>query len=235
MRFRLLKLFSHSILSLGLICTSQFTSAQTSGLLYDPEPPLDSAYVRVIAVSRSGLVDVVVDDQKRIQKLMPGDASDYMVLSAGKHAISIHAAGKSSALLSTTFDVVKGRAMTMAFPELKSGVVPIFFEDKANSNKLKALLSVYQLDAKAGAVDVLTGDGNTKVFTNVAYGTSVGIQVNPIAIELMTTAIGQKVAKAKVALSMTQGSAYSVVLLSGDGEKMVARTFLNKIERYTGK
>lgn len=235
MRLGLSIIFSRLALSVVLLCVGSHSSAQTSALLYDPEPPADSAYVRVIALSRSGSVDVVVDDAKRIQKLAVGDPSDYMVLSAGKHVISIHTAGKAPALLSTTFDVVKGRALTIAFPELKSGVVPILFEDKTSSNKLKALLSVYQLDSKSGAVDVLTGDGNAKVFNNIAYGASMGIPVNPISIDLIATATGQKVAKAKASLAMTQGGAYSIFLLPGDGEKLLMRTSLNKIERYTGK
>jgi hypothetical protein len=209
--------------------------AQPAGLLYDPEPPVDSAYVRVVLVSREGAVDVVVDGRSRIQKLASGEASEYMVLAAGKHTIALHAAGKATAYFSTAFDVVRGRAMTLAFTTLRADAVPVVFEDKANSNKLKALLAVYNLDAKAGVLDVLTADGNTKVFSGVAYGTSASIPVNPISIDLIAVKIGDKVPQTRTSLAMTQGGTYSILLLPGDGGKLVARAVQNKIERYTGK
>ena len=233
-----LKFTSISIkLGLGsiLVFLNLFAMAQPAGLLYDPEPPVDSAYVRVVLASREGVVDVMVDGLARIKKLGSGEASEYMVLTAGKHTIAIHAAGKSTAYLSTAFDVVKGRAMTLAFTSLRADTVPVVFEDKANSNKLKALLAVYNLDAKIGVLDVLTADGNTKVFSGVAYGASASIPVNPISIDLIAVKIGDKVPLARGSLAMTQGGTYSILLLPDDGGKLVTRTVQNKIERYTGK
>ena len=233
-----LKFTSISIkLGLGsiLFFLNIFVMAQPAGLLYDPEPPVDSAYVRVVLVSREGVVDVMVDGKARVKKLASGEASEYMVLTAGKHTIAIHAAGKPTAHLSTAFDVVKGRAVTLAFTSLSADAVPMVFEDKANSNKLKALLAVYNLDAKVGVLDVLTADGNTKVFSGVAYGASASIPVNPISIDLIAVKIGDKVPLARASLAMTQGGTYSILLLPGDGGKLVTRTVQNKIERYTGK
>lgn len=209
--------------------------AQPAGLLYDPEPPVDSAYVRVVLASRDGAVDIMVDGKPRIQKLASGDASEYMVLSAGKHSIAIHPAGKPTPQLSTTFDVVRGRAMTLAFTTLRTDAVPVVFEDKANANKLKALLAVYNLDPKIGGVDVLTADGSTKVFSAVGFGVSTSISVNPISIDLIAAKVGEKIPLVRTSLAMTQGGTYSVLLMPGDGGKLVARTVQNKIERYTGK
>jgi hypothetical protein len=123
----------------------------------------------------------------------------------------------------------------MAFPDLQTGSTPIVFQDKSNTNKLKALLSVYSLDGKAGAVDLLTADGSSKVFTNLAYGTSTGLLVNPISVDLIATAAGQKTPKAKVSLSMSQGGSYSIFLLPGEGGKLVVKSAQSKTERYTGK
>ena len=209
--------------------------AQQTGLLYDPEPPADSAYVRVILASRDSPVDVEVDGKLRIRKLATGEASDYMVFGAGKHVIALHAAGKSATLLSTSLEVTRGRAMTVAFTTLRADAIPVVFEDKANANKLKALLAVYHLDAGAGAVDVLTADGNTKVFAGLAAGTSASISVNPISIELIAAKAGDKMAQARTSLAMAQGGTYSVLLLPGEGGKTSARATQNKIERYTGK
>jgi hypothetical protein len=96
-----------------LVFLNFFVMAQPSGLLYDPEPPVDSAYVRIVLASRDAAVDVMVDGRLRIQKLSAGDASEYMVLPAGKHSISIHGAGKPTPYFSTALDVVRGRAMCL--------------------------------------------------------------------------------------------------------------------------
>jgi hypothetical protein len=235
MQLRFASIFIKLGLGSLLVFSNFLVMAQPAGLLYDPEPPVDSAYVRVVLASREGAVDVVVDGRSRIQKLASGEASEYMVLAAGKHTIALHAAGKSSAYFSTAFDVVRGRAMTLAFTTLRADAVPVVFEDKANSNKLKALLAVYNLDARAGVLDVLTADGNTKVFSGVAYGTSASIPVNPISIDLIAVKIGDKVPQTRTSLAMTQGGTYSILFLPGDGGKLVARAVQNKIERYTGK
>jgi hypothetical protein len=218
-----------------LACLSFAGRTQANGLLYDPEPPVDSAYVRVILASRTGVVDIQVDERPRIQKLIAGEASEYMVLTAGKHTVTVSPAGKSAAILSTKIDVVQGRAMTVAVRELKSDTVPVIFEDKANSNKLKALLAVYHLDSKGGALDVLTADGSTSVFSGVTYGASSFIQVNPIAIDLIATTAGEKAPRGRTSLVMKQGGTYSLILSSGTDGKLRVRSVQNRIERYTGK
>jgi alginate O-acetyltransferase complex protein AlgF len=236
MQFRFVKKFHNIVFTALLICLGLTSAqAQPAGLLYDPEPPADSAYVRVILTSRDGPVDILVDGRSRIRNLGASEFSDYMVLNAGKRTISIHPAGKSVASLSTSIDVVRGKAMTIAFTELKTGKAPVVFEDKANNNKLKVQLAVYHLVEKAGPLDVLTADGNTKVFSGVAFGASTALQVNPISIELIATNSGDKIAKARTSLSMTQGGTYSILLSSADGGNLIARTAQNKIERYTGK
>lgn len=219
-----------------LIGLGGVAGAQSTGLLYDPEPPSDSAYVRVIHASREGgSVDVVVDGQARVRNLRAGEASDYMVLAAGKHSIALRPIGKSATQPTTSLDVVRGRAISLAFLALTADSVPLVFEDKANSNKLKALLSVYHLDAKSGPLDVTTADKVTQVFPNMAFGKSNSIQVNPITIELIATPVGGGAAKARGTLAMTQGATYSMLLLPAAGGKLTANITQNKIERYTGK
>ena len=228
--------FSFRLLVASLLaCLSFAGRTQATGLLYDPEPPIDSAYVRVILASRTGIVDIRVDERPRIQKLIAGEASEYMVLPAGKHTITVHPAGKSVANFSVKIDVVRGRAMTVAFTELKPDAVPVIFEDKANSNKLKALLAVYHLDSQGGTLDVLTADGSTRVFSGVTYGASSFIQVNPITIDLIAATAGEKVPRGRTSLAMKQGGTYSLILSSGTDGILRVRSVQNKIERYTGK
>jgi alginate O-acetyltransferase complex protein AlgF len=220
------------LISLGVV------QAQPAGLLYDPEPPADSAYVRVLIVNNDSAIDVLVDGKPRITKLNAGDVSDYMVFSAGKHTISLHSGSKSAPLLSHSLDVIPGKALTVAFMSTKAGVAPTVFEDKANTNKLKSLVAAYHLDGKAGPLNLLTADGNTKVFTNLAYGGSNSIQVNPISVELVAAKAGEASAVAnapRTKLSMAAGANYSVFLMPNDKGSLIARAVQNKTERYVGK
>ena len=234
MKFWFLRTFLSWVSASMLVgfCLTSF--AQPAGLLYDPEPPADSAYVRAIHASSDGDVDVLVDGRVRVRKLVFGDASDYMVLSAGKHVVAVHSAGKGVALLTMSLEVVRGRAMTVAFTSLKADAAPVIFEDKANLNKLKALLAVYHLEPKTGFLDVFTADGATKVFNGLTYGIPASIQVNPIAIDLIAVKSGDKEILTKTTLVMNQGGTYSVLLLSGVRGKLTSRAFINKTERFTG-
>lgn len=232
MQSRFSTLFGRLAFSALLVCLSLVAKAQSTGVLYDPQPPVDSAYVRVILASQEGAVDVFVDGQPRLRKLGAYEASDYMVLTAGQHSIALHPAGKSKAYLATTLDVVKGRAMSVAFTALRPDTKPILFEDKANSNKLKAGLAVYHLAGKVAPLDILTKDGATQVFLNVGYGTSSYMLVNPVAIELIATKVGDKVPLANASLRMAQGGGYSIFLLPDPAGKLIAKSVQNKIEVY---
>ncbi len=217
-----------------------FTShatAQTLGALYDPQPPADSAYVRVIVVNAEGSMDVQLDGKPRLQGLAAATASDYMVLKAGQHQLKVQGSGKSGSA-EIPLEIVAGRSVTVALPSLGADSKPLFFADKANTNKLKAVLTVYHLAPKAGAIDTLTADGNTKVFSGVAPGTSASLAVNPITIELQASKAGEKTALAKAPLTMAQGLTYSLLVLPGapgDGDKLVMKSSANALERYTGK
>jgi alginate O-acetyltransferase complex protein AlgF len=221
-----------------LFCAGSNAIAQPAGLLYDPEPPADSAYIRVLVVQSETAIDVSVDGKQRATKLSAANASDYLVLPKGKHVIGLHAAGKSNAITSYTIDVIPGKALTLAFPALKADAAPSIFEDKTNTNKLKSLLSAYHLDGKAGALNILTADGKTKVFSNLAFGASNAIAVNPISIDLIATKATDSASTAgatKTSLSMTAGANYSVFLVPNGQGMLVAHATQNKTEKYTGK
>ena len=212
--------------------------AQTRGGLYDPEPPADSAYLRIVIVGSDTALDLYVDDKPRTTKQVSGEVSDYLVVTAGKRTIAIHQAGKTSPLTTFAMDVPKGKALTLAFNGTKNGTVPTVFEDKANTNKLKSVVAAYNLDSKSGSLDILTADGSTKVFSNLAYGSSNSIQVNPITVELIATKQGSTsslLASKPASLSMTQGATYSVFLLPDQNGKLTTHTVQNKTERYAGK
>jgi alginate O-acetyltransferase complex protein AlgF len=227
-----------ALVSMHALLSPVQVNAQPAGLLYDPEPPADSAYVRVLVVNSNAAMDVVVDGKPRITKLNPSDASDYMVLAAGKRTLALHQVGKSTSAISYTLDVVPSKAMTVVFMSTKPGTAPTIFEDKANTNKLKSLVAAYHLDGKSGPVNVMTADGSTKVFSNLSYGSTNSIQVNPISVELIAakaseSGVASNLPRAK--LAMTAGANYSVFLMPNEKGVLMARTVQNKTERYTGK
>ncbi len=207
--------------------------AQPAGTLYDPEPPADSAYVRVVTANHEERFDVHVDGKVRVKNLKAGSASEYMVLEAGQHSLAIRASGKSQDRLVTTIDVARGSAVTVGFPTLKTGSQPIIFQDKTNSNKLKALLAIYHLDSNAGQVNVTSADGKTKVFSDLVFGKSASIQVNPISIELLVTSASDGALRGHPSLAMAQGAAYSIFLYADGSKKWATHVQESKVERYT--
>lgn len=215
---------------LSSLCLAGF--AQPAGTLYDPEPPADSAYLRVLIAGQESRLDVDVDGKSRVKRLLPGTASDYMVLEAGRHTLAIRNAGSNQDRITTTVDLEPGSATTVGFPSLKAGIQPIFFPDKKNSNKLKALLVVYHLDSNLGQINISTADGKTKIFSDLNFGKSASIQVNPISIDLAVTSMGDGTVKGRPALAMTQGGVYSVFLMTDSNKKLVTNVQESRVERY---
>ena len=218
-----------------ILSLTSLASAQPTGLLYDPEPPVDSAYVRVLLPSEGGKMSVHVDGKVRVAILDANQVSDYLVLPLGKHVVELRSIAKPQVTLSTSLDVIRGRAITLAFMATQSKAEPIVFEDKTGTNKLKSMLSVYQLASSKQVVDIVSADGTTKVFTGLNFGTLNAVQVNPISIELIAIKTGEEKPFARASLAMTQGSAYSVFLLTKTGGGTFAQVVQNKTERYTGK
>lgn len=218
-----------------LLCLSLLAQAQPAGMLYDPEPPVDAGYVRLIFTGHDGPVDMAVDGRTRVRRLASNEFSDYLVLGAGKRTLSVHPAGKTASRVPTVIEVVAGRAVTLAVTALDPDKKPIVFEDQFNANKLKAQLAIYHLDRQAGALDIMTADGKSRVSSGLTFGLATYRQVNPISVELVAAQAGEKTPQARAALAMVQGGAYSILITSGAAGKMVLQTLQNKTERYTSK
>jgi alginate O-acetyltransferase complex protein AlgF len=208
-------------------------AAQSTGRLYDPEPPPDSGYVRLILTGKSAPVSVMVDDKLRIKKLEAHEMSEYMVLKEGHHKIALVVGEKAAKTEGRSIDVVRGKSVTLALAGTSHTDTMIGFDDKGNTNKLKAMLTFYHLDNKQGALDVTTADGGTKVFSAVEFGKSSSLQVNPIKVELMTVAAGAKSTAAKATLEMDPGATYSAYAVSIAGKPSLKVTG-SKVERYIG-
>ena len=108
--------------------------------LYDPQPPANAAYVRVIAVT-GGDYDVWVDQKARLTKVASGTPSPYMVLPPGSQQVEVRAGGQQVSVPVTT---QASRSFTILLPELKADKATVV-SDKTNSNRLKALIMAYNL------------------------------------------------------------------------------------------
>lgn len=212
---------------------TQNIATQAADLLYDPEPPADSAFVRVIHDSHDSAFDVLVDNKTRIRNLASGEVGEYLVLPMGKHLLTLQKEGKTAT--TAQIEVDSGHLLTVAFPSLRPNTKPRIFEDKAGSNKLKAMLAVYRLDTLPGTLDIVTANGNTRVFSDLPSGSSRQLSVNPITIELLANNSQDKSIQTRANLVMSPGATYSLFLLTGADGKLTAKAVQNKFERYTGK
>ena len=216
-----------------LMALPRLAWAQTAPGLYDPEPPANSAYVRIIHAANESPIDVLIDGKARIKQLATTQASDYLVLPAGQHSITLHLAGKPR--LEFKLDCLSMHAYSLAFTSLKADDKPIIFEDKTIANKLKATLTVYHLQPGQGPLDISTADGKLTVFSAVASGTQAVRAVNPITVDLIATQSGSRQALAQAKMILSQGGSYSLLLIPNKQGNLQAHASQNKIERYTGK
>jgi alginate O-acetyltransferase complex protein AlgF len=194
--------------------------------LYDPMPPANSAYVRVIALS-GGEYGVWVEQKERVSKVPSGTPSPYMVLPPGNQQIEVRSGGQTIAVAVNT---QASRSFTVLLPEMKADKA-VVVSDKNNSNRLKATLMAYNLGTQAA--DLSTADGQTTIFKNMAPGAGNGLVVNPVTLDYKATGSdGSTVGSGRVEL--TPGGAYTVVLTGASAGGPKAAAFTNSVERYLG-
>lgn len=221
-------LFLSSILA--LIAIAPLAQAQMTGRLYDPMPPNNSAYLRVLDIAPGQAVSVLVDGKVHLKSLAAKTVSDYLVVPAGKHRIQLQIAGKSHG--NVEMDLAEKNAYTVVFPSVKGPAWT--FTDRTSTNKLKSMLAVYNVAPSVGPVDVKTADGKTKVFTALEAGKPAILEVNPISVNLAVFTSGAVTSSGKASLHMERGSAYSVFILpAANGIEIL--NVQNHRERYTGQ
>lgn len=214
--------------ALFIIGTAAF--AQSTGRLYDPLPPDDSAYMRAVLVPPAADGAIVLDGKTRVAKLSARTPGEYLVVATGTHQLQVKPGGKSWP--SAKVDAAERGAYTVVFPS--ASAKPYIFTDKTGTNRLKAMLAVYHVAADAGAVDILTADGKTKVFSQIKPGAPAILEVNPIHVTLIVVSAGTSKPLATISLDMERGAAYSVFVLPAAGKKITAVAHRNQRERYTG-
>lgn len=194
--------------------------------LYDPMPPANSAYVRVIALSGSEY-SVWAEQKERASKIASGTPSPYMVLPPGNQQIEVRSGGQTIAVAVTT---QASRSFTVLLPEMKADKAMVV-SDRNNSNRLKATLMAYNLGTQPA--DVSTADGQTSIFKGLAPGAGMGLVVNPVTLDFKATgADGSAAGTGRI--DIAPGAAYTVVLTGAPAGGAKAAVFANAVERYQG-
>ncbi|AGX86482.1 DUF4397 domain-containing protein [Candidatus Symbiobacter mobilis] len=205
--------------------------AQPAGQLYDPVPPADSAYLRYVLSAVQGSLEVSLGDA--VHGVDAQKVSAYRIVRAGSHRVGVRAAGSRSPYRYIDVELTPSGATTLVFPDAAGSQPPLRFQDQANTNRLKARITLYHLADKAGPVHLQAG--TRTVFSNVAFGKTASMQVNPVSVTFDAMDAGNPTNKlATASVSLQQGGTYSLFLLPGTLHPTLL-TLQNQTERYTPK
>lgn len=174
-----------------MLTLSSLAAAQDTGL-YDPAPPANSAFVRVLNAPAATLGDKTITADK-------GGASAYVVIPQGNLIAKVGA-------LSGKLNVEAGKFYSV----VTFGGKLVLLTDQAADNKAKALLTIYNL-SKNASVDLKTADGKTTVVSGVKPSESGNRAVNGITVELAAFS-GTKTLGALKSIALQRGSAYAIVV-----------------------
>ena len=174
--------------------------------LYAPDPPPDSAFVRIINATGTDLTASLGMKKVSASK---GSASPYTVIPQGKVAASV---GKLSQPLNVKAGTFYSLAITgsAATPKLS------LLEDTGNANRAKALIAVYNL-SKLPAVEFKTADGKTSVIAGVAPGSTKARAVNGIKADLAVFGPAGLITAFKE-IQLERGAAYAVIVSDVGGK-----------------
>ena len=185
-------------LALIALAATSLATISAQGL-YDPEPPANSAFVRVINAG-SGEVKAGID-AVAYGAVAGQNASAYRVIPQGAHKLAAGAANKDLNVLAKRFYSVI----------VNGGDVQVL-EDPANPGQTKASLAIYNL-SKISSIALKTDDGKTTVVDGVAPGTVKSQAVNAIKVGLAAFNGSSKIASFP-AVQLERGSTYSTIVFS---------------------
>lgn len=143
--------------------------------LYDPAPPPDSAFVRLLNTTGdkpiSGILgSVSFKDVK--------DVSPYMVLKAGTYDLSVNKAKES-------FEIKAGGLYSFAYSKDGKKEALLSFEDAQITDPAKATVYFYNLSDKEASLRA--PNFNTDIISKVAAGTSQSKELNALTLDVALT------------------------------------------------
>ena len=176
--------------------------------LYDPAPPADAAFVRVVNATAAAAASRVGD--KDFGVVGPAEASPYRVVAKGERAVQIGAARAD-------LSVAAGSFYTLA---LDGGGQVHAVTDPTNTNLARTLLVLYNF-SEAPSAALKTADGGTEIIGGVAPDGHESRVVNPLKVDLAAF-VGDQAVGTFAGLSLGRGAAYSVIVTgAADAPKAV--------------
>lgn len=196
--------FSYKLITLLALLMPSLAIAADEGL-YEPTPPANSAFVRVIQADMATKNVTPELGGKSFGKLNYPAVSSYQVIPAGEHEFK-------SGSAKTSFAVDAGRYYSIA---LTSGAAPSLLEDALIGNPAKARLYFYNL-ADAKEATLFAPKQKAAILSKQAKGTSASREINALTLPLHVL-VEEKIAAQLPQVQLKRRAGTSVVLFGKKG------------------
>jgi len=234
MSFSIKKIFLKSPISLSIIgfyfVLSPITFAADNRELYDPEPPLNSSFLRLIQVGSNDTYEVLIDGIKKNQVLKAGNVTDYFVVSSGIHRIQLKNQSNPSKDIKSSLTIMPGYFFTYAFINYTENSKKVLFKDLANINQMKSQLSAYNLTKLIDKFDLETSEGKISIFKDINQGSSISIAVNPINISV-SLIDSYATNRLRLSLNLQAGKSFSLFLFDDLDNLLTSNFQIDSIEK----
>jgi alginate O-acetyltransferase complex protein AlgF len=200
-----------------MLLAAPVAMADADQQLYDPAPPADAAFVRVLNANPSGEISATIGDARFGNVAYPG-LSPYMVVKQGEQTLK---AGSAS----ETINVEAGKYYTLAVAP--DGKV-VTLKDAIIEQPSKAYVYFYNFSDAAKA-SLRATKQNMDIAGDVAPNRSMHREMNALTLAMAITADGKTVQTfPSVALKRRSGTSF---VLAGTGDAKKAVWIENKIQR----
>ena len=192
------------------------TATANEAALYDPEPPADASFVRVLNATDNASVTANINTQP-VGFTTSDPLSDYYVKTKGDYTIS---AGDINEKLSLN----SGKYYTIALHNGKAHLL----EDTILKNPAKATLYVYNMTSSP--LSIKAPKFKATIFENIAPGTSDSREINAVSFELIASANDTELdTLSNVTLKRRQGT--SLVFVEDADGKVVSFAIDNQVKK----
>ncbi len=186
--------------------------------LYDPAPPPNSAFLRIVSAAPTPATDVKIAGNA--VELGEANVSGYVVVPGGKSAVE--ASGKSGEV-----DCPSGKYCSVVFG-LASGSGPTLIVDEVLSNPAKSGLHFYNLTDQP-ALTLFAPDQKVDLFKDVASGAMQFRQVGAVTVNFVVKAGDSEVAKLD-GVELKRRTGHSVIV-SGTTGSIAATVVENTVTK----
>jgi alginate O-acetyltransferase complex protein AlgF len=180
------------------------------GALYDPAPPPNSAFLRIMSAAPAAVADGKIGGNP--VDLGDANVSAFVVVPGGKSAVE--AGGKSGEV-----DCPSGKYCSVVF-DLAGAAGPALIVDEVLENPAKSGLHFYNLTDQA-ALTLFAPDQGVALFEGVPSGGMKFRQVGAVTVNLTVKAGDNEVAKIEGA-ALKRRTGHSVIVRGSSGSMSAA-------------